>query len=351
MGACLILEDGSVYAGEPFGWRGSAAGEVVFNTGMVGYPECFTDPSYSGQILVLTYPLIGNYGVPADEPVRLKRSFESERIHIAGLVAMEHCAEASHRSNHSSLDRWLQGQKVPGLAGVDTRALTQKLRTAGTMLGKLVYSEQRIDFWDPNEENLVARVSIRAPEDYGSGDRRVVLVDCGCKNNIIRSLQRRGAAVTIVPWDWPIHEERCAGVVLSNGPGDPKSCAATVRNVRRLLERDTPIFGICLGHQVLALAAGAQTYKLKYGHRGQNQPCVLLGTKRCYITSQNHGYAVDERSLPPDWLPWFFNANDGTNEGIRHRSKPFLGVQFHPEACPGPYDTDFLFDDFVRLLS
>src|SRR5262249_35943934 len=203
---------------------------------------CSPDRGSPGETRVLPSPLMGNYGVPADEPVRLNRSFESERIHIAGLVALESCAEASHRSSRHSLDRWLQGQKVPGLAGVDTRALTQKLRTAGTMLGKLVYGEQRIDFWDPNEENLVARVSVRTPEHYGSGDRRVVLVDCGCKNNIIRSLQRRGVAVTVVPWDWPVYEERCAGVVLSNGPGDPTSCAATVRNVRRLLERDTPTF-------------------------------------------------------------------------------------------------------------
>ena len=351
MTACLILEDGSTFAGEPFGWRGSAAGEVVFNTGMVGYPETFTDPSYAGQILVLTYPLIGNYGVPSDEPVRLNRFFESERVHIAGLVVMENCAEASHWNNRGSLDRWLHEQRVPGLAGIDTRALTQRLRTAGTMLGKLVVGEQRVEFWNPNEENLVARVSIARPQRYGEGKKRVVVVDCGCKNNIIRSLIRRGIAVTVVPWDWPLAGEDCDGVVLSNGPGDPKMCAATIRNVRELLAADTPVLGICLGHQLLALAAGAQTYKLKYGHRGQNQPCVMLGSKRCFITSQNHGYAVEEKSLPPDWLPWFFNANDGTNEGIRHRSRPFFSVQFHPEACPGPCDTEFLFDDFVKMLS
>jgi carbamoyl-phosphate synthase small subunit len=351
MASCLVLEDGSISRGEAFGWHGSAAGEVVFNTGMVGYPECFTDPSYSGQILVLTYPLIGNYGVPPSTPGRLNRSFESERIHIAGLVVTESCGQASHWNSAASLDHWLRGQKVPGLCGVDTRALTQKLRTAGSMLGKLVCAEEPIDFRDPNRENLVAQVSIDRPQHYGKGSKKVLIVDCGCKNNILRSVLRRGFAVTVVPWDWPPEREQFDGVVLSNGPGDPRACEATIRNVRRLLTGSFPVFGICLGNQILALAAGAQTYKLKYGHRGQNQPCLLLGTQRCFITSQNHGYAVDEKTLPPDWAPWFCNANDGTNEGIRHRSKPFRGVQFHPEASPGPADTDFLFDEFIAQLS
>ncbi len=351
MNACLTLKDGAVFRGRPFGRKGSVAGEVVFNTGMVGYPECLTDPSYSGQILVLTFPLIGNYGVPADEPDRLNSFFESERIRVAGLVVMEECTEASHWQSSSTLADWLAFQKVPGLAGIDTRAVTQKLRTAGSMLGKLVYGDDTIPFRDPNHENLVARVSVREPVRYGTGKKRVVVVDCGCKNNIIRSLLRRGVAVTVVPWDWPLTDEACDGVVLSNGPGDPQTCGTTVRHVRALLAREVPVFGICLGSQILALAAGAATYKLKFGHRGQNQPCVLHGTQRCFITSQNHGYAVDEKSLPPDWLPWFFNANDGTNEGIQHRSKPFRGVQFHPEATPGPCDTEFLFDEFVDLLS
>jgi carbamoyl-phosphate synthase small subunit len=351
MDACLIFEDGSSFPGTAFGHRGSVAGEVVFNTGMVGYPECLTDPSYSGQILVLTYPLVGNYGVPAGRAGRFEPPFESGRIHVAGLVVMESCADASHWSSATSLDGWLRDQGVPALAGVDTRALAQKLRAAGTMLGKLVHGEERVDFRDPNRENLVAQVSVAAPAHLGAGGRRVVVVDCGCKNNIVHSLLRRGFAVTVVPWDWPLEDERCDGFVLSNGPGDPRTCDALVRRVRRLLTRDIPVFGICLGNQVLALAAGAETYKLKYGHRGQNQPCVLRGSKRCFITSQNHGYAVDEKTLPDDWLPWFFNANDGTNEGIRHRSKPFLGVQFHPEASPGPCDTDFLFDEFVAMCS
>jgi carbamoyl-phosphate synthase small subunit len=345
----LVLEDGSIYEGRAFGREAAVAGEVVFNTGMVGYPECLTDPSYAGQILVLTYPLIGNYGVPADGGGRFNAWFESERIQVSGVVLMEGCEEASHWNCSTSFEAWLQAHDVPGLVGVDTRALAQKLRAAGTMLGKLEYGDDDIGFYDPNQVNLVAGVSLTEPVEYGSGDRRVVVVDCGCKNNIIRVLLQREVAVTAVPWDWPVEEAPCDGVVISNGPGDPRTCTATVEHVRRLLTKNVPIFGICLGNQILALAAGAETYKLKFGHRGQNQPCVLNGTKRCYITSQNHGYAVDEDTLPTDWLPWFSNANDGTNEGIRHRSKPFRGVQFHPEASPGPSDTEFLFDDFLRM--
>jgi len=344
----LVLEDGSVFAGKAFGCSVSVAGEVVFNTGMVGYPECLTDPSYSGQILVLTYPLVGNYGVPPESGLPFNPPFESERIHVSGLVVMEACGEPSHWSSATSLGDWLQTHKVPGLAGVDTRALTQKLRTSGSILGKLEVGQERTDFRDPNLENLVADVSMSGPLDYGRGARRVVVIDCGCKNNIIRSLVRRGVAVRAVPWNWPVENEKCHGIIISNGPGDPKMCTGTVERARRLLEGETPVFGICLGHQILALAAGAETYKLRYGHRGQNQPCVVRGTNRCFITSQNHGYAVDESTLPSDWLPWFSNANDGTNEGIRHRSKPFKGVQFHPEASPGPVDTEFLFDEFVR---
>jgi carbamoyl-phosphate synthase small subunit len=351
MNAKLILQDGTTFSGKAFGWTGSVAGEVVFNTGMVGYPECFTDPSYQGQILVLTYPLIGNYGVPLEKSVNgISEVFESKRIHITGLVVSEFSAAFSHWNGGASLDRWLKEQKIPGLAGVDTRALTQKLRTIGVMLGKLVGENSDVDFRDPNLENLVAQVSIAKPVRYGDGRKRVAVIDCGCKNNIIRSLLQRNLSVTVVPWNWPLENERFDGVVISNGPGDPKMCEETVQTVRRLIANEVPIFGICLGSQILALAAGAETFKLKYGHRGQNQPCVLVGSKRCFITSQNHGYAVNEETLPTDWQPWFFNANDGTNEGIRHRTKPFMGVQFHPEASPGPVDTGFLFDEFVNLL-
>ncbi|MFQ5706573.1 MAG: glutamine-hydrolyzing carbamoyl-phosphate synthase small subunit [bacterium] len=351
--ANLILQDGSEFQGEAFGCPNSVAGEVVFNTGMVGYPECFTDPSYEGQILVLTYPLIGNYGVPAQlakGQAITETEFESDRIHITGLIVSQHSTEFSHWGGHSKLDAWLKTSKVPGICGVDTRLLTQKLRTQGSLLGKLIVQDNDVQFADPNTRNLVAQVSPKAPLSFGNGKKRVLLIDCGCKLNILRSLLRRGVSVLVVPWDWDLSREPCDGILISNGPGDPKMCQETIDSVRKALDEEIPTFGICLGNQVLARAAGADTYKLKYGHRGQNQPCVLVGSKRCYITSQNHGYAVDENTLTGDWEPWFFNANDGTNEGIRHRSKPFIGVQFHPEAAPGPLDTGYLFDEFVAML-
>jgi carbamoyl-phosphate synthase small subunit len=347
----LVLEDGFSCAGRSFGAQVSVAGEVVFNTGMVGYPESLTDPSYRGQILVLAYPLIGNYGVPgAEGKGGVDPRFESSRIQIAGLVVSQLSSQYSHWDGRKSLDEWLREHRVPGLAGVDTRELTQRLRTSGSMLGKLLCGAEDVDFHDPNAENLVAQVSTSEPRHFGEGGKRVVLVDCGCKNGILRSLLARQVRVSVVPWDWPVDREDADGVVISNGPGDPRQVEATIGTVRRLMERGVPTFGICLGSQVLALAAGAQTYKLKYGHRSQNQPCVLVGTRRCFITSQNHGYAVDERTLPPGWVPWFFNANDGTNEGVRHKDKPFMGVQFHPEASPGPVDTNSLFDEFLGML-
>lgn len=350
--AKLILEDGSVYTGDAFGSPESVAGEVVFNTGMVGYPECLTDPSYEGQILVLTYPLIGNYGVPSLKPMNslLEVDFESDRIHISGLVVSEYSKDYSHWKGHFTLDDWLKSNRIPGISGIDTRLVTQKLREQGCMLGKIVVQEKDVEFYDPNLENLVARVSPKKPVQYGNGKKKIVLINCGCKFNIIRSLLKRKVSIKVVPWDWDITKESCDGVVISNGPGDPKMCGATIGNLKKALEAEVPTFGICLGNQILALAAGADTYKLKYGHRSQNQPCVLVGSKRCYITSQNHGFAVDEKTLPDDWEPWFFNANDGTNEGIRHRSKPFISVQFHPEASPGPLDTGYLFDEFIRML-
>jgi carbamoyl-phosphate synthase small subunit len=349
--ARLVLDDGSVFRGRWFGFRAPASGEVVFNTGMVGYPETLTDPSYRGQILVLTYPLIGNYGVPPRELADgLDASFESEAIQVAGLVVAEAAATYSHWSASRSLGEWLVEQAVPGLQGVDTRALTKRLRERGVMLGKLVDDGQDIELRDPNRENLVAQVSIKEPVLYGTGRKRVVLIDCGCKTSIIRSLLERDVSVLRVPWNHDFLGEEFDGVVISNGPGDPKQCVETIDHVRRAMERGRPILGICLGNQILALAAGADTYKLKFGHRGQNQPCGQAGTARCYITSQNHGYAVDEATLPPDWEPWFRNLNDGTNEGIRHRWRPFRSVQFHPEAAPGPVDTTFLFDEFAGAL-
>lgn len=349
--ARLELEDGSIFQGYSFGAQSSVAGEVVFNTSMVGYPESLTDPSYYGQILVLTYPLIGNYGVPESEIINgLDEWFESSGIKITGLVVSEYSASYQHWSAKKSLGQWLTEHNVPGLYGIDTRMLTKQLREEGTMLGRLLFFSDQKQFYDPNKINLVEQVSCKAPVDYGDGEKTVVLIDCGAKDNIIRCLLKRGLRVRRVPWNYDFTGEPYDGLMISNGPGDPKMCRETVTIVRKALEQDKPIFGICMGNQILALAAGADTYKLKFGHRSQNQPCVEAGTKRCYITSQNHGYAVDGRTLQNGWEPWFVNANDGTNEGIRHQSKPFRSVQFHPEAAPGPVDTAILFDDFKRML-
>ncbi|HET6278212.1 MAG TPA: glutamine-hydrolyzing carbamoyl-phosphate synthase small subunit [Candidatus Polarisedimenticolia bacterium] len=349
--ARLVLEDGSEFAGVPFGYPASRAGEVVFNTGMVGYPEALTDPSYSGQILSLTYPLIGNYGIPAQQrDEHLDAAFESDRVQIAGLIVAEFPGNHHHWSATRSLDQWLSEHRVPAVAGIDTRSLTRRLREKGSMLGKILLNDDELPFRDPNDENLVAGVSVSEPLVYEGGDKRVVVVDGGCKHSILRSLLKRGATIIRVPWDYDFLDERFDAVLISSGPGDPKQCSKTISIVERAMSLGRPIFGLCLGHQILALAAGADTYKLKFGHRGQNQPCTAVGTKRCYITSQNHGFAVDDSRLPPGWEPWFSNANDGSNEGIRHRSRPFMSVQFHPEAAPGPVDTNFLFDEFVGLI-
>ncbi len=347
----LILEDGTTYSGKHFGYEKSIAGEVVFNTGMVGYPETLTDPSYKGQILVFTYPLIGNYGVPDEtREDNLLKFFESEKIHVKGIVITSLTKDYSHWNAIRSLEQWMIEHEIPGIEGVDTRALTRKLRSAGTQLGKMIVKDQDLSFYDPNNDNLVAQVSADQPEIYGDFNKRVVLIDTGCKKNIIRSFLNRGVSVLKVPWNYDFSGEKFDGLMLSNGPGDPTMVPETIENVRKQLAKDKPVFGICLGHQIISLAAGAHSYKLKFGHRSQNQPCVLVGTKRCFITSQNHGYAIDDQTLPDDWKPWFFNANDGSNEGIRHSTKPIRSVQFHPEAMPGPVDTSFLFDEFVNML-
>ena len=347
----LILEDGSIFHGYSFGSTKTIAGEVVFNTGMVGYPESLTDPSYRGQILVLTYPLIGNYGIPDHEiEDNLLRYFESDKIQVQGLIISDYSQDYSHWNAKKSLSKWLKEYNIPGLYGVDTRELTKKLREKGTLLGRIVYSGENISLEDPNERNLVSEVSIKEPVVYKKGKKKVVLVDCGTKHNILRAFLRRNFTVVRVPWDYDFLSEKADGVIISNGPGDPKKCVETIEHVRKAMSKNTPILGVCLGSQILALAAGADTYKLKYGHRSHNQPCIEVGTNRCYITPQNHGYAVDSDTLPEDWREWFYNNNDGTNEGIIHISKPFFGTQFHPEASPGPDDTEFLFDLFVRSM-
>jgi carbamoyl-phosphate synthase small subunit len=319
---------------------------------MTGYPESLTDPSYAGQILVPTYPMIGNYGVPDDEQVDgISRFFESGRIHCSALVISDYSFRYSHWNSRRSLGDWLRQERVPGLFGIDTRALTRRLRERGAMKGKVIFDGEDVPFYDPNAENIVARVSTREVVEYGEGRYRVILVDCGLKNNILRCLLARDVRVKRVPWDYDFTGEACDGIFLSNGPGDPAMCGATIEHVRRMLDKETPIMGICLGNQLMARAAGADTYKLKYGHRGHNQPVTRPGSARCYITSQNHGFAIDERTLPPGWEPLFVNVNDGTNEGLRHRSKPFFSAQFHPEASSGPVDTEFLFDDFIAAMA
>lgn len=346
----LVLQDGTIYSGFSFGSSKSMAGEVVFSTGMVGYPESLTDPSYHGQILVSTYPLVGNYGVPDDvSEASLKKNFESEKIQIKGMIISDYSNLHNHWNSSISLGGWLQKYGIPGLHGIDTRALTKKLREHGVMLGKIVIDEE-IEFDDPNTRNLAGEVSVKEKIVYEKGSSRVLLIDCGVKNNIIRCFLDRGITVVRVPWDYDFSNEEYDGLFISNGPGDPKQCGKTVEHVKVAMQQEKPIFGICLGSQILALASGADTYKLKYGHRGQNQPCIEVGSKRCYITSQNHGYAINESTLPEEWEPWFRNVNDNTNEGIKHRSKPFFAVQFHPEANPGPQDTEFLFDKFVELI-
>ncbi len=356
----LVLEDGTELTGTAFGNARPIAGEVVFNTSMAGYVETLSDPSYKGQILVLTYPLVGNYGVPGPRPLAsIDGPYESDRIQVQGLVVQQYVDRYSHRSATRSLGQWLHGEGVPAVTGIDTRTLTRRLREQGTMQGWLVpgalsveearRSAASIDMRDEVFRTVAPADSVR----YEGGELTILLIDVGAKDNIVRSLLARGVSVLRVPWHRPLLElaAQADGVVIGNGPGDPAQLQPLVQQVRQLLSGyDRPIFGICLGHQILALAAGGSTYKLPYGHRGVNQPVQDLLTRRCYITSQNHGYAVKDDALPPDWEPWFVNTNDGTNEGLRSRLKPFFGVQFHPEASPGPQDSAFLFDDFLRLV-
>jgi carbamoyl-phosphate synthase small subunit len=347
----LILEDGSDFSGIHFGGDRSISGEVVFNTGMVGYYESITDPSYRGQILVFSYPLIGNYGVPDFQTeFELGGNFESNKIQISGLIVADYSDAHNHWSSYQSLSEWLKSSKIPALHGIDTRALTKRLRNKGTMLGKLIATED-VPLYDPNAENLIKSVTVDRPIIHNkSGAITIVLIDCGVKFSILRFLIQRGCRVIQVPYDYDFFGCSFDGVVVSNGPGNPKQCPKVIASVKKCFQKNIPLLGICLGNQIMALAAGADTYKLKFGHRSQNQPCLLAGTKRCYITSQNHGYAVTDDSLPPGWIPWFINANDETNEGIKHKEKPFMAVQFHPEHNPGPVDTEFIFDEFLSKL-
>ncbi len=375
----LILDDGSRYEGKSFGYERPIAGEVVFNTAMTGYPESLTDPSYAGQLMTLTYPLVGNYGVPSTEtgPDGLPVNMESDRIHADAIIVSDYSPAYCHWNARESLGDWLKREKVVGVTGIDTRALTKNLREHGVMMGKIVFDDEpeaeEPEMPDYGAINYVDIVSTKTPVVYAQGEsrvlaadapaevidstlnepgrKRVVLVDCGVKSNIIRCLLKRGVEVVRVPWDYDYNNLKFDGLFLSNGPGDPDRCEAAVANLRKAFTNpELPIFGICMGNQLLSKAAGAHIYKLKYGHRSHNQPVRMAGTDRCFITSQNHGYAVDSSTLSKDWEPLFINMNDGSNEGIRHKKNPWFSAQFHPEAASGPTDTEFLFDDFVKLL-
>ncbi len=348
----LTLEDGTSYRGWSFGAVVPAAGEVVFNTAMTGYPENLTDPTYKGQILCLTYPLVGNYGAPgreeggADDPYS-----DPAKVHAAALIVSDYSFEYSHWNAASSLDEWMRRYNVPGLFGIDTRALTKRIREKGTLLGKVEPEGMTTTFFDRDKANLVAEVSIPGKRVYGSGKHHIMLVDCGVKYSIIQSLLKRDTTIIRVPWDYDFTGDQYDGLLLSNGPGDPRMCRTTIDHLRRALNDDRPIMGISLGNLLLALAAGADTFKLRYGHRSHNQPVLMVNSDRVFITSQNHGYAVNNNSLPAGWEPLFINVNDNTNEGIRHRTKPFFAVQFLPDASGGPADTGFIFDLFMESMA
>lgn len=356
--AQLILENGVVFNGKSFGSDKSSSGEVVFSTAMVGYPESLTDPSYEGQILTITYPIIGNYGVPPNSMTQgVSDFFESERIHVKGLVVLDYSHDYSHWNAQRSLQDWLKEEGVPAIYDIDTRELTKLLRENGSMSGKIVIgdadgviNDKELDFYDPSAENLVAKVSCKEIIEYKHGEKKVVLVDCGVKHNIIRHLINKKIHLIRVPWDYNFNTIEYDGLIISNGAGNPEHCGVTIDNICKAMNKIKPIFGICMGNQLLAMAAGAKTYKLKYGHRSHNQPVRRVGENTCYITSQNHGYAVDASMLSSEWEPYFENMNDGTNEGIRHKTKPFSAVQFHPEAASGPTDTEYLFQEFIDML-
>ena len=350
----LVLHDGTTFYGKSFGAEKEVAGEVVFNTAMMGYPESLTDPSYAGQLMTLTFPLVGNYGVP---PLKY---WESEHIHASAIIVADYSEQFCHWNASESLADWLKREGIPGVTGIDTRALTKVLREHGVMMGRLVFEEGSLccntvaakETEDYAAVNWVERVSCKDVIRYNEGaGKKVVLVDCGVKANIIRCLVNRGVEVIRVPWNYDYTTMAFDGLFLSNGPGDPDHCVETVNILKRQMAQSRkPICGICMGNQLLAKAAGANIYKLKYGHRSHNQPVREVGTNRCYVTSQNHGYAVDAATLGRDWRELFVNMNDGSNEGIRHQTNPWFSAQFHPEACSGPVDTEFMFDRFMETL-
>lgn len=352
----LVLSDGTRFHGKSFGYDAPVAGEVVFNTAMMGYPESLTDPSYEGQLLTLTFPLVGNYGVPpfTMEENGIPSFMESERIHASALIVSDYSDYYSHWNAVESLSEWLKREKVTGITGIDTRELTKVLRENGVMMGKILFDEnpELIPEADYAGINFVDRVSCKEIIRYNEGaGKKVVLVDCGVKANIIRSLLSRGVEVVRVPWNYDYTDMEFDGLFLANGPGDPDMCEEAVNIIRKQIsESRKPICGICMGNQLLAKAGGATIYKLKYGHRSHNQPVRQVGTNKCYVTSQNHGYAVDAKTLEADWEELFVNMNDGSNEGIRHKTNPWFSSQFHPEACSGPVDTSFIFDKFIETL-
>ncbi|QUB62050.1 glutamine-hydrolyzing carbamoyl-phosphate synthase small subunit [Prevotella melaninogenica] len=352
----LVLSDGTKFHGKSFGYDTPVAGEVVFNTAMMGYPESLTDPSYAGQLLTMTFPLVGNYGVP---PFTIEESgiptfMESDKIYASALIVSDYTEEHSHWNAVESLADWLKREHVPGITGIDTRELTKVLREHGVMMGKILFDDEPNNIPEADYEgvNFVDRVSTKEIIRYNEGaGKKVVLVDCGVKANIIRSLITRGVEVIRVPWNYDYTGMDYDGLFLGNGPGDPDMCNDAVEVIRKQMSMSKkPICGICMGNQLLSKAAGAKIYKLKYGHRGHNQPVRMVGTDKCYITSQNHGYAVDASTLDKDWQELFVNMNDGSNEGIRHKENPWFTSQFHPEACSGPVDTYFMFDKFVETL-
>ena len=363
----LILEDGTVFEGMGFGYSTTVFGEAVFNTGMTGYIEALTDPSYSGQILTLTYPLVGNYGVPdpmAKDSDGMRKNFESEMIQARGLVVHELSLTASHWNLSLTLDEWLYNEKIPGISGIDTRELTIKLRTSGVMMAALAVSDVPIDISELkkklasakkyNDEEFMNIVSTKEPQTFGSDPESIVVIDTGVKNAILRNVRSLGYKVIKVPWNYSVEKilsYNPKGVVISNGPGDPLKCGETMKTAKSLIEKNIPTLGICLGAQILGLAAGANTYKLKYGHRGQNKSCIDLDNNQVYVTSQNHGYCIDPESLKnTDFKLWFTNADDNTVEGIKHKHNKIIAVQFHPEASPGPFDCMFIFEELKKLI-